>query len=213
MMAPALSAGCLACVAALLWADHQGHRWGRVLAKLGASTAFVLVALVLGATGSRYGQGLLLALALGWLGDACLLSRHPQAFLAGLAAFLLSHLAFGAAFLSGAVAWPVLGWALVPAAAVAWGVLRWLMPHTPGPMRWPVRIYVAAVLAMCAAAAGHAEPADRWGVLGGAMLFAVSDLAVARDRFVREAFVNRLWGWPAYFAAQLWLAWSVRGAL
>jgi hypothetical protein len=37
----------------------------------------------------------------------------------------------------------------------------------------------------------------------------LSDLSVARDRFVAPGFVNRAWGLPTYFAAQLLLAASV----
>jgi hypothetical protein len=65
---------------------------------------------------------------------------------------------------------------------------------------------------MCVAAAGHAAAAGRWAVLAGALLFALSDLAVARDRFVHAGFANKLWGWPTYFGAQLLLAWTVAGA-
>jgi uncharacterized membrane protein YhhN len=58
---------------------------------------------------------------------------------------------------------------------------------------------------------GHsAATPTRWEVAAGALLFAASDLAVARDRFVRPALRNKLWGLPAYFAAQLLLAASLR---
>ena len=43
----------------------------------------------------------------------------------------------------------------------------------------------------------------------GAIGFYLSDLSVARDRFVVSAFVNRLWGLPLYYAAQVALGWSV----
>ena len=46
-------------------------------------------------------------------------------------------------------------------------------------------------------------------MVAGAVLFAVSDISVARDQFVRPAFINRLWGLPLYYAAQLLLAGSV----
>ena len=49
-------------------------------------------------------------------------------------------------------------------------------------------------------------------VLVGALLFTASDLSVARDRFVKQGYVNRLWGWPTYFVAQLVLAWTVATA-
>jgi hypothetical protein len=39
--------------------------------------------------------------------------------------------------------------------------------------------------------------------------FYLSDLSVARDRFVVTEFNNKLWGWPLYFGAQLVLAATV----
>jgi hypothetical protein len=42
-------------------------------------------------------------------------------------------------------------------------------------------------------------------------MFALSDISVARDRFVSKAFANRAWGLPMYFAAQLILASTVSG--
>jgi hypothetical protein len=46
-------------------------------------------------------------------------------------------------------------------------------------------------------------------LLAGAVLFALSDVFVARDRFVHSGFANRQWGLPLYFLAQLILAASV----
>ena len=39
--------------------------------------------------------------------------------------------------------------------------------------------------------------------------FALSDVSVARDRFGRESFLNRLWGLPLYYGAQCLFAVSV----
>jgi hypothetical protein len=44
----------------------------------------------------------------------------------------------------------------------------------------------------------------------GALLFAASDLAVARDQFVRPGLANRMVGLPLYYAAQVLLALAVR---
>lgn len=207
-----LTAICLLAVCALLVADRFDHPPGRVVGKLAASTAFVAVALALGAYRGLYGQLILGALLLGWLGDAFLLSRAAKAFLGGLAAFLLSHLLFAGAFMTAGVSTGAMGVAAVLAVLFGAGVLRWLLPHVPGEMRLPVLAYVAVILLMCIAAAGHAAASGRWAVLAGAVLFTASDLSVARDRFVQPAFVNRLWGWPTYFAAQLVLAWTVATA-
>ena len=43
-------------------------------------------------------------------------------------------------------------------------------------------------------------------VPAGALLFYLSDLAVARDRFVVRRFASRAWGLPAYYLAQVLLA-------
>jgi len=201
---------CGVAVAALLLAERGRFGPGRVVFKLSASTAFVALALMLGAVNSFYGQCILAALLLGWLGDALLLSDQPAMFLGGLGAFLLSHLAFAVAFatsvhfaLSGAM------WALIPALLVGAVILRWLWPHLTSDFKGPVIAYVVVILAMCAAAFGFVAGGGHWLAPVGAVLCAASDIAGARDRFVQSAFVNRAWGLPAYFVAQLCLAATV----
>jgi uncharacterized membrane protein YhhN len=208
----ALTGACLASVVVLLVADRLGSQPWRVVAKLSASTCFVLIAISLGAHRSTIGQFILGALLLGWLGDALLLSRAARAFMAGLAAFLLSHVLFAAAFTSGALSARAMGAAAILAVAFGTVVLRWLLPHTPKEFKAAVLAYVVVILAMCVAAAGYAFASQRWAVLVGAVLFTASDISVARDRFVRQAYVNRLWGWPTYFLAQVVLAWTVASA-
>jgi uncharacterized membrane protein YhhN len=139
-----------------------------------------------------------------------LIPRDRRVFRLGIASFLLGHLAFIAAFLLRGLA-PV-GvaaslLAVVPAAALA---LRWLAPHVPAGFRLPVRAYVFAISAMVVCAAGTV--AARWDalLLSGALLFYVSDLCVARDRFVEPGFPNRALGLPLYYAATLLLAATLR---
>ena len=156
MLSPlALTVACLVFVLILLVVDHREWPLGRVIAKLSASTCFVGVAVVLGAHRSTYGQLILGALVLGWLGDALLLSRAPKAFMGGLAAFLLSHVLFATAFVSGALSVPAMAVAVVMAGVFGAGVLRWLMPHAPKEFKGPVLAYVVVILAMCVTAAGQ----------------------------------------------------------
>jgi uncharacterized membrane protein YhhN len=77
-------------------------------------------------------------------------------------------------------------------------------------MRLSVRAYTAILSAMLVAAAGAsaADPA----IFAGALVFYLSDLTVARDRFVSPGFANGLIGLPLYYAAQLMLAATVGGA-
>ena len=142
----ALTAACLVSVLVLLAVDRREFQPGRVIAKLTASTCFVLVAFSLGAHRSTYGQLILGALVLGWMGDAFLLSRAPKAFMGGLAAFLLSHVLFAVAFLSGVLSSQAMGVAAVVVAVFGAGVLRWLLPHTPKEFKAPVLAYVVVIV-------------------------------------------------------------------
>ena len=211
-MAQVLTLICIVAVTGLLVAERLARPVAHAVFKLGASSAFVLVALSLDATASVYGGWILAALALGWLGDAALLSRRRGAFLAGLGVFLIAHLCFAVAFCTGAFSVGAFVVSLAPALVVGIVVARWLWPHLGAAYRGPVSAYLVAILLMCAAAAGYSAATGRWQVLLGAVMFAASDVAVARDRFVVRSFRNRAWGLPAYYLAQLILAWSVAWA-
>lgn len=201
-----------AAVAGLLAAEWRGSRAGVWVAKPLASTGFIALALVCGALETRYGRWVLVALALGWLGDVLLIPKRSRpSFAAGLGSFLLGHLAFFVAFLVRGVAWPWLAGAALAAAALAAPVLRWLWPSVPSTLRGPVVAYVAVISAMVAAAAGAFGAGAGALLLAGALGFFVSDLAVARERFVAKSFSNKLWGLPLYYAAQLVLAGTVSG--
>lgn len=208
-IAVALTACCLLAACMLVVAEKYNMSVARGAAKLTASTAFVLVALSLGATTSAYGQLVLVALLLSWIGDAFLLGQHRAAFLSGLGAFLLAHVAFSVAFASGALDTSALSVSLACAAAIGAITLHWLWNKLDAPMKVAVVAYVATIFVMCALATAHSAASGSWLAAVGAVAFAASDIAVARDRFVVADFLNRAWGLPVYFAAQLLLAWSV----
>lgn len=208
-MAQILTLICLAAVAGLLVAERLSRPVARALFKLGASSMFLLVAVSLDATASGYGRWVLAALTLSWLGDAALLSRRRGAFLAGLGAFLVAHLCFTLAFLTWAFSPGWFAVALLPALAVGVVLGRWLWPHLEASYKAPVTAYLAVILVMCAAAAGYSVATGSWQVLLAAVMFAASDVAVARDRFLVRSFRNKAWGLPVYYVAQLILAWSV----
>ena len=44
------------------------------------------------------------------------------------------------------------------------------------------------------------------------ILFAISDLAVARERFVAQTIRNKVWGLPFYYGAQVLIALSIEAA-
>ncbi|MFO7548270.1 MAG: lysoplasmalogenase [Acidimicrobiia bacterium] len=195
--------------AALVWCERTGSAW-RSIAKPVASAGFVGLALTR-SDGSTYDLLIVAGAALGMVGDVALLGAGRRSFLAGLAAFLAGHLAYLAAFAgtlaeAGPLPWlAALG--VASAAALGGGSWRWLRPHLPGDLRLPVAAYVVVICTTMAVALaiGSVHPT----AAAGAVLFAVSDLAVARQAFVEESFLNRAVGLPLYYAGQVLIALSV----
>ena len=181
----------------------------RLVAKPIASAGFLGLALSLGATESRYGWWILIGLVFGFIGDVALLGTSRPWFLTGLVAFLIGHLAYVVGFLVAGVAVGPMAAAAMAAAAAAVVIIRWLRPHLPAEMKTPVVAYIVIISAMVATAVGAAAAGGTVLILIGAVAFFLSDLAVARNRFVAPGVVNRLWGLPLYYLAQLVLAWSV----
>ena len=198
---------CAVAVAGLLVAERRATQAGLWLTKPVASAAFIWLALVSGALDSTYGRWLLAGLALCMLGDVLLIPRdRPGVFRAGVFAFLLGHVAYCAAFLTQPMS-PVgliVGGALM--IAVVGLVLRWLAGSLPADMVGAVRTYMVVIGVMSTLACGVTAAGGPWQVAVGALAFTASDVSVARDRFVRHEFVNRAWGLPLYFGAQLLLA-------
>jgi uncharacterized membrane protein YhhN len=209
-IAIALTIGCLLAVCGLVVAESRNHGAARGLAKVAASTAFVLLALSLHAATTTYGQLVLLALLLSWIGDVFLLGRRSVLFLAGLGSFLLAHVAYSAAFATGTLSTRALVVGLIFASAFGAITLRWLWSQLDAAYKVAVAAYVVAIVAMCTLAIAHSAASQSWLAAVGAVAFAASDISVARDRFVVSAILNKAWGLPVYYSAQLLLAWSIK---
>ena len=191
-----------------------GERYSRDLlraaGKLIAASAYIAAAWLAGAAETQYGQILLLGMVFCWMGDLFLVSTRNRAFfLLGLASFLLGHVAYIGAFAARGVSWLVTLGAGLAMVIFAWKVLRWLRPHLDSRMSRPVWLYVIAICTMMAMAVGAYATDGNWLIPLGALLFLLSDLAVARDRFIAPGFINRAWGLPMYFCGQMVLAASV----
>jgi len=193
----------------LLWGESKNHPGVQVIAKPLASAGFIVAAIGFGALESRYGNIVLGGLILGAVGDVCLLGTGKGAFIAGLVSFLLGHVAYVVAFSSLPMSAPQAFLAAMVMAAVMAFLARWVFPHAPE-MRIPIGIYMLIITAMCVVAIGAGAAGAPWMIPVGAVMFTVSDIAVVRNRFVSPGFVNRLWGLPFYYAAQLIIAWSIK---
>ncbi len=206
-MAEAYAVTAALLVVPLLAAERRAHP-ARGPVKAAASSAFLAAAVAAGAFDSTFGRWVFAGLTLSWIGDVALVSAQRRWFLAGLASFLLAHVAYVVAFAAAGAAW---GWAGVAAALLVipgFAVGRWLWPRLPAGMHAPVAAYIVVISVMVAAAAGGAAGDAPRAVLPAAAAFYVSDLFVARDRFVAPGFTNRLAGLPLYYGAQIVLALS-----
>lgn len=199
-------------VAGLLVAEQQQNQRLRWVFKPAASTLFIIAAAVAGID-DFYALVVLIGLALCWWGDILLIPDSRVAFMAGVGAFLLGHVAYIMAFNSVVIFTRLhLGWVLL-VAVISSAFFAWLRPHV-GAMRFMVLAYVVTITIMVWSAWAiyfeSPRSADfRWLIVLGATSFYVSDLAVAIDRFVQPQFNNAYWGLPLYYAGQFMLALSL----
>ncbi len=219
----ALTITCAVATVVLIAAEYTKQKTLRVLAKIVASSSFVVIGLEAFQVGHdpgrvHYAQVIFVGLVFGAIGDLALLGKSSRAFLAGLGAFLIGHLAYVVAvtYLVSVGSWLSGAGPLAAVPVVAGGIALALLWPKLGSMRVPVIAYVLAIVTMVIAAIAVwrtealPEP-QRTRLVLGASLFFISDLAVARDKFVAQSWVNKLWGLPAYFAGQLLIAWSLVG--
>jgi uncharacterized membrane protein YhhN len=157
-----------------------------------------------------YRRAVLAGLLLSTLGDVWLMLPW-DAFVAGLASFLVAHLAYLFAFTRRArlqlLRWPFLAYAVLAGA-----VLAVLWPRLPEALRVPVVVYVVALAAMAAQAAVVARQrlsrSSRAAALGG-FCFVVSDALLAIDRFHTPLPLAPLWVLASYWMAQFLIGRSV----
>lgn len=169
----------------------------------------LLAAFSISAHGPRYQAAIVVGLGCSLVGDVLLMLPQDR-FVPGLAAFLLAHLAYLAAFTYGLPigAFPIL---LVPLLAVLIPLVGLLWSGL-GQYRVPVLIYTTAILLMAWQAW-----ARRWALPGagttlaalGATLFIASDAALAFNRFRHPFRSAQVLVMTTYVAAQAMIALSV----
>lgn len=205
----------LTCLALLtgvthIWADYQGRRWVTYVAKPATTTLILLIALLAPAPGNSVYQwtivvGLLFSLA----GDIFLMLPADR-FLAGLVSFLLAHLCYSSAFVTGLPVWQLSWWG-APVILFAGGVYWLLRPHL-GVMRLPVLLYMAVISLMAWLAISlFVQRGEGWAFAAavGALLFVISDAALALNHFRQRFWNAQLLVLGSYYLAQWLIALSV----
>ncbi len=209
---PTFTPGAVACIismAVLLLAEHQKNLSLRAASKSIASTAFLAAALTMGPLTNPWAQWVSVGLALSVLGDIALLA--PAAgpwFVAGIAAFGLAHAAYLCAFFYLGIDLTIAAVALLLLIPVGVLLYRWLGPDVPQKLKRPVMGYITIISAMVAAAFGTAGQHHRlWFAALAAVIFMLSDVGVAMQRFKGAGFSTKAWTLPFYYVAQLMFAW------
>ncbi|MFC1821641.1 lysoplasmalogenase [Thermodesulfobacteriota bacterium] len=200
----------------LLYFEKREGRKGLLIAKSTLSLLFVLTALLQPHPIPIYFTFILVGLILCLAGDIFLALPQEKMFLFGLISFLFGHIFYIIAFFTMG---HISAWTLVAslgALFVSGSIFLWLKPHL-GSMQIPVIFYIIVISVMIVGAWSLIDDlrynwTGRVMVFVGALSFYFSDVFVARDRFMKNEFLNRLIGLPMYYFGQFVLAFSV-GAL
>ena len=202
-----------ALLAGLLYAEKKEVLKARLVVKIVLSSLFIFSAVIQPHPMVPYYRFVLTGLIFCLGGDVFLALPRQKMFLYGLVSFLLGHLFYVAAFFytAGINQGSAIGLAI--SALASGGVFLWLRSHL-GAMKIPVIFYILVISAMVVGAcstlaAGELALSGRMLVFSGALSFYVSDVFVARQRFLKTEFRNRLIGLPLYYSGQFMLAFSV----
>jgi uncharacterized membrane protein YhhN len=205
-----LAAGLLA---GLLYCEKKAILKAKLAVKTVLSSLFIFTAVIQPHPNVSYYRFILLGLIFCLGGDIFLALPREKMFRFGLVSFLLGHLFYVGAFsyVAGVNSWTFIGLSI--SVIVSGGVYFWLQPHL-GSMKIPVICYIIVITAMVVGAwtvlaAGELTLGGRMLVFIGALAFYFSDIFVARQRFLKAEFFNRLMGLPLYYGGQFLLAFSV----
>ena len=200
-------------LAGLLYCEKKEIFKAKLVVKTVLSSLFILTAVVQPHPIVSYYRFILLGLIFCLGGDVFLALPQEKMFRLGLVSFLLGHLFYVGAFLyaAGINLWTLIG--LAASSIISGGVYFWLRPHL-GSMKIPVLCYIIVITAMVVGAwtvvaDGGLTLSGRMLVFIGALGFYFSDIFVARHRFLKAEFFNRLVGLPLYYGGQFLLAFSV----
>lgn len=172
--------------------------WRRSVVKTLAVGALAIWAVLLGHF------WLAVALALSALGDLALSRDGEKAFLIGMLAFALAHLAYVFLFVAQGLV-PFGGWETL-AVLVILGIGLWLGPlyaANAGLLAIPVLVYVALIALMAVTALMQQDWAGRWITLAGALMFMASDAILGQEQFLKRHWRGQgLAIWGLYYTAQ-----------
>ncbi len=193
------------CVAAMIAARAYPFHGMVYPFTIGASTGFVATALAGGAHHHWYGRWMVAGLAACCVGDLI----GPYDFVAGALAFLVAHFAFIGACLVRGIHWNRALPLAAPAVIAGLLLAVWLLPHVVGPEIVLVLSYLLVISCMVVAAWAVRGTHGTRFLAAGATLFYLSDIFLARWRYVSSDSFHAYLCYPLYYTACILLALSV----
>ncbi|HNX23626.1 MAG TPA: lysoplasmalogenase [Spirochaetota bacterium] len=200
-------------LAGLLFFEKRESVKGLLATKPLLSFLFIVTALLQTHNNITYFYIIFTGLLLCFAGDICLIFfSNKKVFTSGLGAFLAGHIMYSIAFFKFGETGRLM-FAVGAAGLVAGTAIFVLLKSRLGSMAGPVCAYIIIITVMTISAAsfknnGMHNPIGRNLVFAGALLFYISDVFVARHRFVQKQFLNRAIGLPMYYTAQFMIAYS-----
>jgi len=197
----------------VLFHEKKKNRQPLLITKFILSLLFVIAALIQPRPVPVYFHYLLMGLIFCLVGDVCLALPQKKAFMGGLVAFLLGHILYIFSFLNLVSIPKWLSPGVLIIVVISTLVFFWLRPHLKF-MLIPVLLYIVVITLMAIGALAvfwksSFQVSGRVLILAGALCFYASDIFVARQRFIKEEFRNRILGLPLYYTGQFMLAFSV----
>jgi len=197
----------------VLYYEKKKDRLPLLITKSILSLLFVMTALLQSYSIPAYYHYLLVGLIFCLIGDVCLALPQGKAFRAGLAAFLVGHVLYIFSFSSLVPISYLISSGLFIIFGMSALIFFWLHPHLKS-MLIPVLLYIVVITVMASGAwavfwKSSFQISGRTFILTGSLCFYFSDLFVARDKFIKEEYLNRLLGLPLYYAGQFMLAFSI----
>ena len=196
-------------VSGLVVSEYYNFKIGEYIFKPVAALSFVFISFKLGALESGYGRLILFSLALCAVGDILLLNRKLKiSFFCGMLVFAIAHLLFSLSFIkSSTFAFASLVTFLPLIMILGCINFMYLLPRVPHKFKPFILLYGLAIFMMITSA--YTFMYEQKLILIAAIFFVLSDIFVAKDRFIKRSTKNALLITPLYFAAQGLFAFSV----
>lgn len=194
----------------LLFAERRDLNVLRWISKITASSCFILIALTLADVSSAYANWMILGFIASFLGDILLIkNKSDRTFQLGIVSFGIAHGFFLVAFIIEGELGVRFAITSILALFLMIATQRWLQPKLESKFKILTLAYIVLIGGMVSLSGFAWQGSFRNGIIIGAVLFAMSDIFVAREKFIQSEFKNKLIGLPLYYLAQIFLALSL----